>query len=116
LILQTYNQFLDEFFKQLEKTKIDISELNLDHIGYQASSTDDYFKIQNELAGVGKSIHEAVVGGRRVGIYKLDKPLEYNEYLIGIVEIVEPKKDQKVDSHWEHVEMTVATSIEDFYE
>ena len=42
MILNNLTPFLDRIFANLKKQNIDVSNFELDHIAYQASSNDDY--------------------------------------------------------------------------
>jgi predicted metalloenzyme YecM len=116
MVLPQYKKFLHLFFDELDQKNIDCSAFELDHIAYQAGSSMDYEKVMEEFKSSGKVLSESVVGGRRVGIVELTDPLKYKDYSIGIVEVVEPKAEQNVASHWEHVEMTTSGDLEHFME
>lgn len=86
----------------------------MDHIGYQASSNDDYDKLRGEFDGLGERVSEEVVGGRRVGIYKLNNPLHYQQYTNTAIELVAPKEGQQCPSALEHVEFVLKEPFESF--
>jgi predicted metalloenzyme YecM len=114
MILSNTKEFLDLVIQKLGKIGIDTSELKIDHIGYQASSDNDYDEKKKELAKFGEIKHDVQVGDRRVAIFKLFEPLKYQEQLITAVEIVSPKKDQEIESAWEHIEIVPNEGIEAF--
>lgn len=113
-ILENRNAFIDRLYSKLEAFNIDTSSLEIDHLGYQTSSSQDYDQVVSTLADTATRLSESVVGGRRVGIYKLSEPLTYKDQSFSIFEIVEPKSDQIVDSGWEHIEFIVPSTIESF--
>ena len=41
--------FLNSFFQKLNEVGIDISQYEMDHLGYQASSNEDYDQLKQEL-------------------------------------------------------------------
>ena len=82
MVIDEYINFLDDFLKKISEKMINISGLDLDHLGYQTSSSADYKKIKDEMVSIGVLINENMVGGRRVGLYKLHYPLKYNNYSI----------------------------------
>lgn len=98
----------------LEKRGINVSDLQIDHIGYQADSTEDYDVKTSEVKTIGNFISEHIVGGRRVAVFTLFEPLSYDNQTINIVEVFEPRAGQQVKSNWEHIEFLVANSLEDF--
>ena len=56
MILDNYKEFLDELIKNINEKGIDLSNLYLDHIGYQASSNQDYDNLKSEFDKIGKLI------------------------------------------------------------
>lgn len=107
MILENYENFIIKILDKLNKLGIDVSGLNMDHIGYQASSNEDYDKLKAEFDAIGERVSEAVVGGRRVGIYKLNKPLIFRQYVNTAIELIAPKAGQVCPSALEHVEFVI---------
>jgi len=114
MILSNYKEFLDQMIEKIKHRGIDASELTIDHLGYQASSEKDFDKKKAELHEFGEIKHDVQVGERRVAIFKFFKPLKYQKQLITAVEIVSPKKDQSVESAWEHIEIVPSVDLEEF--
>lgn len=114
MILDGYISFLDELFERISDHGIDISEYELDHIGYQADSDADYDRLIPEFLKIGDQVHENLVGGRKVSIFKLSKPLKYENFIITAAELVAPKKGQKCVSSFEHVEFVIDEKFADF--
>jgi len=114
MILDNYKEFLDKLLKDIEEKGVDVSKYNLDHFGYQCSSNEDYDKLKPELEKNGKLIDEATVGGRRVGIFKLNSPLAYKDWKIEAVELVAPKEGQVCPSALEHAEFVIDTDFDSF--
>lgn len=107
MILDNYENFIQKILDKLNEMGVDVSSLNMDHIGYQASSDNDYDKLKAEFDAIGERISEKIVGGRRVGIYKLNKPLRFRQYINTAVELVAPKAGQICPSALEHVEFVI---------
>lgn len=107
MILDNYENFIKKILDKLDELGIDVSSLSMDHIGYQASSDNDYDKLKAEFDAIGKRVSEAVVGGRRVGIYKLNKPLRFRQYVNTAIELIAPKAGQVCPSALEHVEFVI---------
>lgn len=114
MILSNYEEFLDQIIEKIKQKGIDASELTIDHLGYQASSEIDFDEKKAELHEFGEIKHNVQVGDRRVAIFKFFNPLKYQKQLITAVEIVSPKKNQSVESAWEHVEIVLNVSLEKF--
>lgn len=114
MILTNYESFLDKFFSKIQEFGIDVSNLELDHIAYQSSSDADYDKLKPEFDQIGKQMSENIVGGRRVGIYKLNTPIQYKERSIPAIEIIAPKTGQVCASALEHAEFVIKEDFESF--
>lgn len=107
MILDNYENFIKKILDKLDELGIDVSNLNMDHIGYQASSNEDYDNLVSEFDAIGERVSEAVVGGRRVGIYKLNEPLRFRQYVNTAIELIAPKADQVCPSALEHIEFVI---------
>ena len=114
MILDHYTIFIEEVLEKLHEFKIDVSSFEMDHIGYQASSNEDYDRLREEFDKLGNRISEEIVGGRRVGIYTLNNPLQYQQYIIPVIELIAPKEGQICPSALEHVEFVIQESFESF--
>jgi predicted metalloenzyme YecM len=106
------SDFLDRLFKLLGKYKLDLSKYNMDHVAYQASSSKDYQELLDKLLKFGHLIHDPIIEGRKVAMIKLSIPITYRNNTISALEIIEPKKDQKCLSGWEHAEFVINESYE----
>lgn len=114
MILDNYQLFIETLLKKISEFGIDVSDLNMDHIGYQASSDADYDAMKGKFNTIGTLISEKIVGGRRVGIYKLYEPLKYKNYSPVAIEFYAPKAGQVCPSGLEHVEFVIKESFESF--
>ena len=100
MLLDNYISFLDLLTGKIRSFGIDVSHLNLDHFGYQASSDQDYDRLKLEFEKIGKLLSEEIVGGRRVGIFEF---LPHS-----IIEVIPfpplnwlpPNQDKFVRQHW----------------
>ena len=106
--------FINEKLNQLNDLIIDVSILELDHFGYQTSSKQDYEDKTTEVSSIAQRISENIVGGRRVGIYKLNQPYKHEQFTISGFELVEPKDGQITDSRLDHLEFVLPESFETF--
>ena len=114
MILENYKDFLDELIKNINEKGIDLSNFYLDHFGYQSSSNEDYDNLIPEFKKIGTMVSEHIVGGRRVGIFKLNTPIIYNGKEIPAVEVVAPKEGQVCPSALEHVEFVIDSDFDTF--
>jgi len=114
MIKLDHNTFLDAFFQKLNKVKIDVSRYEMDHLGYQASSDEDYDQLKQELQKEGDFLDENLVGGRRVGLFMLKQPLLYKKYSINALELIAPKEEQVCPSALDHAEFIIDEDFESF--
>jgi len=114
MIIDNYKEFLDTLLNNINKYKIDVSDFDLDHIGYQCSSDNDYDNLKNEVDEFATLVSENIVGGRRVGIFKLSTPLKYKNWNIEAFEIIAPKKSHICPSALEHAEFVIDSDFEIF--
>jgi len=114
MILDDYKNFLDKLLHDIEERGVDVSKYDLDHFGYQCSSDEDCDRLKPEFEKYAKLIDEAIVSGRRVGIFKLNISLEYKNWQIQAVELVAPKEGQVCPSALEHAEFVIDTDFDTF--
>lgn len=109
-----YTTFLDSFFEQIQKAGLDISGLALDHVAYQASSSEDYEKLMPEFSNLGELVSQEIIGDRRVAVFKLKEPIVYKDYKIPALELIEPKAGQVCESAFQHAEFVISQHFEDY--
>lgn len=109
-----YSSFLDSFFVQIHKAGLDISGLPLDHIAYQASSAQDYEQKLPEFAVLGELVSEEIIGYRRVIVFRLAEPIQYKDYKIPALELIEPRAGQVCESAFQHAEFVVSKPFEEY--
>lgn len=114
MVTDTYPQFLEKLLSSLIDKKVDVTNMEMDHIGYQTSSSEEYERLLPEFTKLGPQVREALVNGRRVAIYKLNDKLKYKNFVISAVELVEPTSGQSGTSGWEHAEFVIKDSFDDF--
>jgi predicted metalloenzyme YecM len=114
MILDAFDQFIGKILEKLDALGVDVSKLEMDHIGYQASSNEDYDRLKPEFNTLGKQVSEIIVGGRRVGIYLLSAPIKCKQYIIPAIELVAPKDGQVCSSALNHAEFVIPVGFDSF--
>lgn len=114
MILENFEQFMRGILQNIEALGVDVTSFQLDHVGYQASTDEDYDRLRVEFDKLGNRVSEEIVGGRRVGIYELQTPLTYKQYVIPAIELVAPKEGQVCPSALEHVEFVITGDFQSF--
>ena len=101
------HDFLDFIFAKLQEVGIDASDLELDHLAYQASSNEDYDLRKNDFVKFTQLKSEEIVGGRRVSIFQLNDDITHHDRIINAIELIAPKQGQQCPSALEHVEFVI---------
>ena len=114
MITDNLQTFIDMKLKQLNDLKLEVTSLELDHFGYQTSSKEDYDIKTIEVSTIAERKSENIVGGRRVGIFKLNQPYKYNGFTILGFELVEPREGQVTESRSDHLEFVLPVTFEDY--
>lgn len=114
MITDNLNKFIDKTLVQLQKLNVDVTNLELDHFGYQTSSKNDYESKKIESQQIGNIASENIVNGRRVGIISLVNPHLYRNFKILGIEIIEPKEEQICLSSLDHLEFVLKETFESF--
>jgi predicted metalloenzyme YecM len=114
--MNDYATFLDSFFDELTKAGIAIFNLELDHIAYQASTSEDYDQLKPTFLALGEEASEEMIGNRRVSVFRLHNPIEYKIYTIEAIELIEPREGQVCESMWQHAELVLKDSFESYME
>lgn len=106
--------FLDSFFEQISQSKLDVSNLILDHIAYQAATSQEYDQLKPLFIDLGKPVHEEIISDRRVSVFKLHKPMQYKNYAFSALELIEPKENQVCQSGYQHAEFIAEKPFEEY--
>lgn len=114
--MKNYTDFLDSFFEEITNTGLSIDGLTLDHIAYQASTSNDYEEKLPEFKKLGHLVSEEIIGGRRVAVFALHDPIRYKSYHIPALELIEPKENQVCKSEFQHAEFIINQPFETYME
>lgn len=106
--------FLGKVFDGLKKKKINVSNFELDHLCYRVDSFAGYRREKEKLSKLGAKLIESVVGGRKISTFELFKPLVFNDRKIKIIELPEPKENNKYREGFEHGEFVIDLSFQNF--
>lgn len=109
-----YITFLDNLFSELERLGLDLSDVKLDHIAYQAASNSEYDKLKPEFEKFASLVKEPLVRGRRVGVFKYKTPQKYKGQTFEAIELIEPTDGQTPKSGLEHAEFLLPVTLEEY--
>lgn len=106
--------FLDKVFDELSESSFKIKEhWDIDHICFRVETQDEYIKVTQLVSGLGELLAESPVNGRMISTYKLKTPIWYEDYIIELVEIPQPKEGSPKKSGFDHIELVVDEVLAD---
>ena len=112
--LSTVDNFLDRIFKIIKQQEINVEGLELDHLCFRVETEEEYNKATKQLSKIGSLLSEAIIAGRNISTFKLDKPIYYQNYEIDCIEIPAPGKGKNYKTGWEHAEFVLEKGFSDF--
>ncbi|KAM9977186.1 hypothetical protein ACTFIR_011044 [Dictyostelium discoideum] len=116
-IVGDYNSFLDTIFELLIKggfKENELKELPIDHICYRVSTNEFYNEKKKQLNQLGELLVETEIGGRMISTFKLNKPIQYKDKSIPLIELPAPKKNRINYDGLEHIEMVINEPFQSF--
>jgi len=113
-ILPSPLPFLQQLFVEMQEEKTDFSNLIIDHICYRVETKERYLELKNKLSNYGKILTEKSIGGRPIAVFKLDEPYIFQNQKIYLLELPAPKEGRFYAEGWEHIEMVIQPTFEDF--
>ncbi len=111
--LPSPHSFLSHIFHTLETLKIDVSNLELDHVCYRVETLQRYEALKKMFETEAELLAEKMISGRPLCIYKLQEPIHYEAREIWVLELPAPKDGSPYQEGFEHVEFVINTSFED---
>lgn len=106
--------FLNQVFKDLKSTPINVDELELDHICYRVETNERYQELKIIMQEISDLISENIISNRPISTFKLNKPIEYKDRDIWIIEIPAPKEGSFYPEGFEHAEFVINQELHSF--
>jgi len=113
-ILGSPKLFLKDVMDELKALQMDCSTYIIDHICYRVSEQSRYQYLKTDLSRVGELLAESLVGGRPIATFKLYQPIVFERFAIDCLELPSPKKDSFYEEGYEHLEMVIHQSFQEF--
>ena len=89
--------FLALAFAELERKNFVLEKRwPIDHLCYRTSTEDNYLIIKRLFESFSKLLIESEVNGRLISTFKLEAPIVFREWEIGLIEVPAPKKGKLV--------------------
>ena len=107
--------FAQRLIQELTAAGFKGSELHIDHICYRTSTVEKYEALKTQVDTFAVLLSEAYINGRPIASYQLNTPLEMGpSQFIPVLEIPAPKNGQVCADEFEHIEVVVKGSLEEF--
>jgi predicted metalloenzyme YecM len=114
-LIGDYDPHVAKINDVLEMIGIRRSELSqLDHLCYRTETLEEYHRVLQDFAVLGRNLGEVDVQGRPISIIALNEPIETGGWIIDFLEIAAPKATSPYPSGLEHAEFVTRGLLEDF--
>lgn len=107
-------EFLANVWAEIQGSNFELKpHWDIDHICYRVDSVESYEEMKAFLGAFSSLLVESPVGGRLIATYELNEPLKFNDYLIYLVELPQPKAGRNEREGFEHIEIVVDEKLSD---
>lgn len=114
-VMGDYTVFLDDILGRVEQEGFDLTDfVQIDHMCYRTTSTENYEGKKAELASVSKLLGETVINGRPISTFRLNEPIMHLPWRIDAIELPAPKAGSEHQEGLEHVEFVLYDDIPTF--
>lgn len=113
-ILPSPLPFLQRLFVEMQDVKADFSDLTIDHICYRVETEERYLELKEKLSSFGEILTEKPISGRPIATFRLNEPFIFQNQKIYLLELPAPKTGRFYAEDWEHIEMVIESSFQDF--
>lgn len=86
----------------------------IDHLCFRTESEKDYQETCYHFSNFGNLLVESPVNGRLISSFKLATPWKLKTHEIGVIEVPSPKPGKPYVRGFEHIEVVIAETLEDF--
>ncbi len=98
----------------LQKVFPHLSPRICDHICYRVTNMERYNDLKNSLQTFAVLKNESLVNGRPICIFQLKQPITFSGITTGCIELPAPKIKSSYTEGWEHAEIVIPTTLEEF--
>lgn len=114
-VIGDYATFFDDLFNRLIEIGIDISRLEMSHLGIKFASFEEYERLRDELKDYSKSFSEEEHNGRPIGMMWLKEPLSLSHGCsVDLLELMPPKPNNQYPTGLEHLGVVIGGDPEAF--
>lgn len=114
-VIGDYTSFLDDILGRVKDEGFDLADfVQIDHLCYRTTSTENYAEKKVALATVGKLLGETLINGRPISIFRLNVPILHTPWRIDAIELPAPKAGKDHAEGLEHIEFVLYDDISTF--
>ncbi|MEM1217944.1 MAG: GNAT family N-acetyltransferase [Bacteroidota bacterium] len=107
-------RFLDQMEPAWQAASYSLAPQSIDHLCYRVASKDRYLSLKNYLEKEHTLLIESEIAGRPIATFQLQEPWIWKDQRIGVLELPAPKPEQPYPEGFEHFEVVVPESLEQF--
>lgn len=116
-VIGDYSTFLDNILSKVSDDGFDLADfVQIDHMCYRATSTENYEQKKKELGAVARLLGEDLVNGRPISTFRLNEPVMHGPWRIDAIELPAPKAGAEHAEGLEHIEFVLYDDIPTFLE
>ncbi len=112
-IEREFNSFTREITEALGAKNFYLPKVH-DHACYRVETQKEYEEIKAKFLLIGDLLIESEVGGRLISTFKLHTHLKNTNFEIDVIELPQPKANNKYKSGFEHLEFVINDDFESF--
>jgi len=98
-----------------QKLQLDLSAYHADHISLRCHQNTTADRWREGLLQCGDLLNETEINGRPICLFSLETPLTVGPLTIDLVELPYPGEKRYPHEGWEHIEIVLSGTEEDFY-
>ncbi|MCB0394452.1 MAG: VOC family protein, partial [Bdellovibrionales bacterium] len=86
---------------------------DLDHICLRVETQKEYDEFKTHFESFAKLLIESKINGRMISTFQLNKPIQFNDWVVDIIELPEPKPNRPYPTGFEHAEFVCDVTFEE---
>lgn len=106
--------FLEALISEAKSMGVEFPDHCIDHLCYRCSSQEIYQETKEEIQKYSTLLVESLIGGRNIATYKLHKPIVFENQSVDLIEVPSPKDGSPYEDGFEHFEVVIQESFQDF--
>jgi predicted metalloenzyme YecM/RimJ/RimL family protein N-acetyltransferase len=112
--------FVSQIIQEMNDHGLIVSKDSIDHVCFRVDSLESYSQIKDLISGdaecefKGQLLSEAIINARPISSYLLDQPIKIANQLIDVLEIPAPKPSKSYLNGFEHIEIVIDQTFDEF--